>query len=47
VLNDGWSNVGWMAQGVSVCNAGLEEIDEDSHPVDIVVIDGYKESVVQ
>jgi hypothetical protein len=36
-----------MTQGITVCDAGLQEINEDTHPVYIVVIDGHKESVVQ
>ena len=37
---------GWVAKGVSVCDGVLEEVDEDTCPVSVTVIDGYEEDVV-
>ena len=36
----------WVAKGVSVCDGVLEEVDEDTCPVSVTVIDGYEEDVV-
>jgi len=39
--------MGRVAEGVSVCDGMLWEVDEDAHPMDVAFIDGDKECVVE